>query len=151
MYNIISYNWHLFVRKSQNNEIMLYYFQIVLRNSLDPDWDFWLDPDPGSMNTHPKHCTMSVSPLHFISFSNSAWRKAAHLNVRRRWPAESVLARRWSPRRPPRWEQAAVEPPAPQRRRWRGGAGSGGWGWGGGQWRWGSTPIWQQTNWLLSS
>ena len=147
MYKIISYNWHLFVRKSQNNEIMLYYFQIALRNSLDPDWDFLARSGSGFNEYRSETLYYVGFPLHFISFSNSAWRKAAHLNVRRRWPAESVLARRWSPRRPPRWEQAAVEPPAPQRRRWRGGAGSGGWGWGGGQWRWGSTPIWQQTNW----
>ena len=26
------------------------------RGLLDPDGDFWLDPDPGSMNTDPKHC-----------------------------------------------------------------------------------------------
>ena len=37
--------------------------QIVVRNSLDPDpkqdpnpgSDFWLDPDPDSMNMDPKH------------------------------------------------------------------------------------------------
>ena len=33
----------------------------MVRNSLDPDpeqdpdWDFWLDPDPDSMNMDPKH------------------------------------------------------------------------------------------------
>ena len=32
-------------------------FQIVLRNTLDPDSDFWLDPDPDSMNMDPKHCS----------------------------------------------------------------------------------------------
>ena len=33
--------------KSHNYEIILYYLQIVFRNSFDPDpdWDFWLDPD----------------------------------------------------------------------------------------------------------
>ena len=36
------------MRKSYKYEIILYYFQQVLRNSLDPGKDFWLDP--GSMN-----------------------------------------------------------------------------------------------------
>ena len=29
---------------------------------LDPDldWDFWRDPDPGSMNTDPKHCLLQL-------------------------------------------------------------------------------------------
>ena len=42
--------------KSYNYDTSLYYFQIVLRNSLDPDldWDFW--PDRGSMNMDLKHC-----------------------------------------------------------------------------------------------
>ena len=29
----------------------------MLRNTLDPDSDFWLDPDPDSMNMDPKHCS----------------------------------------------------------------------------------------------
>ena len=31
----------------------------MVRNSLDPDWDFWLDPD--SMNMDPKHCLLRKS------------------------------------------------------------------------------------------
>ena len=27
----------------------------------DPDWDFWQDPDPDSMNMDPKHCTVIVT------------------------------------------------------------------------------------------
>ena len=51
------------MRKSQNYEIILYYYQIVLRN-LDPGRNFCLDPDmdPGSMNTAPKHC-FKCNPL----------------------------------------------------------------------------------------
>ena len=45
-YNILSFNWLLFMRKSYNYEVILIFFQILLRNSLDPDWDFWLDPYP---------------------------------------------------------------------------------------------------------
>ena len=32
----------------------------VLRNSLDPDSDFSLDPDPDSMNMDPKHWFQSA-------------------------------------------------------------------------------------------
>ena len=41
-------------------EVILIFFQLVLRNSLDPDpdWDFWLDPD--SMNMDPKHCSLPL-------------------------------------------------------------------------------------------
>ena len=51
--------------KSYNYKIMLYKFQILVRNSLDPDSGvFWirfrieifgLDLDAGSMNMDPKH------------------------------------------------------------------------------------------------
>ena len=51
----VSFNWLLFMIKWFNYEIITYYFQIllisVLKNSSgsDPDWDFWLDPDPDSI------------------------------------------------------------------------------------------------------
>ena len=54
-YNIIFFDWLLLMNTSFNCEIILHYFQTVLRNRLDPDWDFWLDPDPCSMNTDRKH------------------------------------------------------------------------------------------------
>ena len=40
------------MRNSYDYEVINKKFQIVVRNSLDPDWDFWLDPDPDSMNTY---------------------------------------------------------------------------------------------------
>ena len=40
------------MRKTYNYEVNKK-IQIVVRNSLDPDCDFWLDPD--SMNMDPKH------------------------------------------------------------------------------------------------
>ena len=45
------------MRKSYNHEVpvILIFSQIVIRNCLDPDSDFWLDPDPDSMNMDPKH------------------------------------------------------------------------------------------------
>ena len=62
-YNILS-----FYRKSYNYEVI----QKIsdggkkLRNSLDPDpdWDFWLDPNPDSMNMDPKHWI--PDPFHVI-------------------------------------------------------------------------------------
>ena len=50
------------MRKSYNYKVILKKIQIVVRNSLDPapeqdpDRDFWLDPDPNSMNMDPKNC-----------------------------------------------------------------------------------------------
>ena len=59
-YKIVSINWLLLIRKSYNYEEIKNKIQIVVRNSLDPeqdpDWDFWLYPDPDSMNMDPKHC-----------------------------------------------------------------------------------------------
>ena len=55
-YNILSFNWLLLItcKKLQKK-------QIVVRNSLnpeqDPNSDFWLDPDPDSMNMDPIHCS----------------------------------------------------------------------------------------------
>ena len=45
-----------FDEKSYTFEVMKK-SQIVVRNSFDPDpeRDFWLDPDPNSMNMDPKH------------------------------------------------------------------------------------------------
>ena len=43
------------MRKSYNYEVVKKKNQIVLRNGLDPDSDFWQDPDPDSMNMDPKH------------------------------------------------------------------------------------------------
>ena len=39
------------MRTSYNYEVIFFLFQIVLRNSLDPDpdCDFWLDQDPDSI------------------------------------------------------------------------------------------------------
>ena len=34
----------------------------MVRNSLDPDSDFWLDPD--SMNMDPKHCQLRINIKH---------------------------------------------------------------------------------------
>ena len=36
-FNILSYNWLLLMRKYYNYEVFLIFFQIVSRNSLDPD------------------------------------------------------------------------------------------------------------------
>ena len=53
-YNILSFKWLLLIRKSHNHEVIVIFFlQKVLRNSLDPDSDFWLDPD--SINKDTKH------------------------------------------------------------------------------------------------
>ena len=49
--NIVSFNELLLMRKSCNYEIILWFFQKVLTNNLDPDWDCLLDPDPGIWNT----------------------------------------------------------------------------------------------------
>ena len=58
--------------KSYNYEIILYYFQIVLKISLDPGSgvftiriDLWPDPDPGSMNMDPKNVPLHI-PLMFL-------------------------------------------------------------------------------------
>ena len=54
-YYILYFNWLLLMRKSCNYQDMKKNFQIVLKlkNCLDPDSDFWLDPD--SMNMDQKH------------------------------------------------------------------------------------------------
>ena len=46
-YNILSFHWLILMRKCYNYEVF-FSFQIVLRNSFDPDpdWEFWLDLDP---------------------------------------------------------------------------------------------------------
>ena len=48
-YNILSFNWLLLMRKSYNYEVVLIFFSYSVRNSLDPDWDFWLDLEPDSI------------------------------------------------------------------------------------------------------
>ena len=55
--------------------------QIVVRNSLDldpeqdPDSDFWLYPDPDSMNMYPKHWLYIVSSLPVGSSGKGKCRK----------------------------------------------------------------------------
>ena len=55
-----------------NYEIILYYFQIVLKISLDSDSgvfstriDLW--PDPGSMNTDTKNVPLHIATIVFIN------------------------------------------------------------------------------------
>ena len=48
------------MRKSCNYEVMKKKkFQLMLRNISDPDSDFWLDPDPDSMNRYGSETLMS--------------------------------------------------------------------------------------------
>ena len=63
-YNILSINWLLLIRK--HYEVILIFFRIVLRNSLDPDSDFWLDPNSNKLDS--KHRLWGVSlvrPFYF--------------------------------------------------------------------------------------
>ena len=48
------------MRKSCNYKVMKKKIKIVLKNSLDPEpgSDFWLEPDPDSMNMDPQHCSL---------------------------------------------------------------------------------------------
>ena len=55
-----SFNGPLLMRKSCNYKVMKKKIKIVLKNSLDPEpgSDFWLEPDPDSMNMDPQHCSL---------------------------------------------------------------------------------------------
>ena len=66
VYSTVTVSWVLSKGKSYNYKTILYYFQAVLRNTLDPDPDseFWLDPHSVRMNL--KHCLQEEDDKTFI-------------------------------------------------------------------------------------
>ena len=57
------------MRKSCNYEVMKKKkFQIMLRNISDPDSDFWLDPDPDSMNRYGSGTRIILDEFFLILF-----------------------------------------------------------------------------------
>ena len=122
-YNILSFNWLLLMRKSYNYEVISNFcFQIVLRNSLDPDldsriqglldpdpdWDIWLDPDPDSTENGSEtllgcigiRWSLNLPTLPFSYPRFSIWSRPA----RTPWCSGRCRAwRRWSGASPVHW------------------------------------------------